>query len=89
MVLCIHHNFLADVSVCNVQIFGQLMEDIVDLADTSVFPSTQMPHEADFDREAGGLDMHCPLPTTLASESRQGRGRGRARATRSLSGPSP
>lgn len=86
---CIRHISYSGVSVCNVQVPSQLMEDIVDLADTSLFSSTQLPHEADCDREAGGLDMHCPLPTAPTAESRQGRGRGRARGTQSLPGPSP
>jgi hypothetical protein len=44
----------------------------VDLADTSVFPSTQLPVEPDCEREAGGLDTDCTLTTAPVGESRQG-----------------
>ena len=61
----------------------------MDLADTSMFPSAQLPLGSDCDREAGGLDTDCTLPTGPPGESRHGRGGGRARGTRSLSGPTP
>jgi hypothetical protein len=61
----------------------------VDLADTSVFPSTQMPPGHDCEREAEGMDTDCALPRAPATESGQGRGGGRARGTRSLSRPLP
>ena len=35
----------------------------MDLADTSMFSSAQLPLGSDCDREAGGLDTDCTLPT--------------------------
>ena len=47
-----------------------MMEDVVDLADTDVFPSSQMPLGPDSEHEAGAVDTDCALPTAPVAESR-------------------
>ena len=82
-------HFSPGFSVCVAKVANQVMEDTVDLANTSEFPSTQMPHVPDCERGADGMDRDVGLQTAPETELGHGRGRGRTRGTRSLSGPSP
>lgn len=64
------------------------MEDTVELGDSSHFPSTQVPHEADCELVDNFFVSQPPQSSAAGSRRVGGRSRGRSAAARSLSGPS-
>ena len=73
-------------TVCNVKAISESMEDIADLGEDFLCPSTQVPVELDGEH-AGGIPGSQSMPSPAAIPGR-GRSRGRASGSRSLSGPS-
>ena len=73
-------------TVCNVQAIPEALEDIADLGVDFLYPSTQVPVEADVEHVVGFPDSQSLLSPGVVAGRR--RPRGRACGTRSLSGPS-
>ena len=65
-----------------------LMDGIVDLAETSTYPSTQLPTELDSEFQSENADVRDHVETPHVTGVRRGGGRGGVNAGRSYSAPS-